>query len=89
MYILILLQKDWVFLGIPRNPAGSAPAAEPASKCTYGERGEHWLASSRGSKGALGDSALFAVFVWLWLMAGANLLSDNNTADWMVAGGWC
>ena len=30
-----------------------------------------------------------AVFVWLWLMVGADLLRENNTADWPVAGGWC
>jgi len=32
---------------------------------------------------------IIAVFVWLWLMAGADLLWENNTADWLVAGGWC
>ena len=28
----------------------------------------------------------FAVFVWLWLIVGADLLRENNTADWLVAG---
>ena len=26
------------------------------------------------------------VFVWLWLMAGVDLLWENNTANWLVAG---
>jgi len=30
-----------------------------------------------------------AVFAWLWLVVGANLLWENNTANWLVAGGWC
>jgi len=34
-------------------------------------------------------TTLFAVFVWLWLMASADLLWDNSTADWLLAGGWC
>jgi len=33
--------------------------------------------------------AIFAVFAWLWLMAGADLLWEKGTADWLVAGGWC
>jgi len=32
---------------------------------------------------------VFAAFAWLWLMAGADLLWENSTADWLVAGGWC
>ena len=24
-----------------------------------------------------------------WAVAGANLLRENSTADWLVAGGWC
>ena len=28
-----------------------------------------------------------AVFVWLWLVASADLLGENSTADWLVAGG--
>ena len=27
-----------------------------------------------------------AVFAWLWLVAGADLLWENSTADWLVAG---
>jgi len=30
-----------------------------------------------------------AVFAWLWLVVGANLLWENSTANWLVAGGWC
>ena len=30
-----------------------------------------------------------AVFAWLWLMAGTDLLWENSTADWLVTGGWC
>jgi len=26
-----------------------------------------------------------AVFAWLWLVVGANLLWENNTANWLVA----
>ena len=29
------------------------------------------------------------MFAWLWLMAGVDLLCENSTADWLVAGGWC
>ena len=29
------------------------------------------------------------VFAWLWLMAGADLLRENSTTDWLVAGAWC
>ena len=33
--------------------------------------------------------SIHAVFAWLWLVAGADLLWDNSIADWLVAGGWC
>ena len=29
------------------------------------------------------------VFTWLWLVTGADLLWENSTADWLIAGGWC
>ena len=32
---------------------------------------------------------IFDVFAWLLLMAGADLLWENSTANWLVAGGWC
>jgi len=34
-----------------------------------------------------GGSSTVALFDWLWLVAGADLLSEKNTADWLVAGG--
>ena len=33
-----------------------------------------------------GPVATIAVFAWLWLMAGADLLWENSNADWLVAG---
>ena len=35
------------------------------------------------------DQIPIAVFAWLWLMTGADLLWENNAADWLVADGWC
>jgi len=29
------------------------------------------------------------VFAWLWLVAGADLLWENSTANCLLAGGWC
>ena len=29
----------------------------------------------------LGDRIAFTVFAWLWLMAGADLLRENNTTE--------
>jgi len=40
-------------------------------------------------RGNFDNKTSYAVFAWLWLMAGADLLWENNTADWLVAGGWC
>jgi len=32
-----------------------------------------------------GGSSTVALFGWLWLVAGADLLSDKSTASWLVA----
>ena len=32
---------------------------------------------------------MYVVFAWLWLVVGADLLWENITADWLVAGAWC
>jgi len=31
--------------------------------------------------------SIHAVFAWLWLVAGADLLWENNIADWLVVAG--
>ena len=39
--------------------------------------------------GLIGAVLDHTVFAWLWLVAGIDLLRENSTADWLVAGGWC
>ena len=33
--------------------------------------------------------SLITLFAVLWLVAGADLLWEKSTADWLVAAGWC
>ena len=43
----------------------------------------------QGIRPADNPALVIAVFVWLWLMTGTDLLWKNSTADWLVVGGWC